>query len=75
MIEATGESDGSIFAELFHMKDRSTEEQNEKIDVIKGNEVLGYEGAGREEHSGQNSPEEPKKLTDELADNQPNDRD
>lgn len=56
------------------MKERSTEEQNEKIDVIKGSEVLGYEGAGREEHSGQNSPDEPAKLTDELADNQPKDR-
>jgi len=54
--------------------EQSTEEQNEKIDVIKGNEALGYDGAGREEHSGQNSPEEPEKLTDELADNLPKDR-
>ena len=54
--------------------EESTEEQNEKIDVIKGNEALGYDGAGREEHSGQNSPKEPEKLTDELADNLPKDR-
>lgn len=53
---------------------KSTEEQLEKIQVIKGSEALGYEGAGREEHSGENSPREPKNLTDELADNQPKDK-
>ena len=53
---------------------KSTEEQVEKIDVIKGSEVLGYEGAGREEHSGENSPRPPRDLTDELADNTPRDR-
>ena len=47
----------------------ATESQVEKIDTIKGSEVLGYEGAGREEHSGENSPRQPEKLTDELADN------
>jgi hypothetical protein len=49
----------------------ATEAQMEKIDTIKGSEVLGYEGAGREEHSGENSPKKSKKLTDDLADNKP----
>lgn len=49
----------------------ATESQVEKIDAIKGSEVLGYEGAGREEHSGENSPRESEKLTDDLADNKP----
>jgi len=31
------------------------EEQMQKIDAIVGDEVLGYEGSGREEHSGQSS--------------------
>ena len=53
---------------------KSTEEQVEKIDVIKGSEALGYEGAGREEHSGENAPRPPRDLTDELADNTPRDR-
>lgn len=52
---------------------KSTEEQMVKIDVIRGSEVLGYEGSGREEHSGENQPEEPEKLRDELADNRPGD--
>jgi hypothetical protein len=52
---------------------KSTEEQLEKIEVIRGSEVLGYEGAGREEHSGENSPSKPKGLKDELADNRPED--
>jgi hypothetical protein len=51
----------------------ATENQVEKIDVIRGNEALGYEGAGREEHSGENSPKRPKDLRDELADNRPED--
>ncbi|HEY3053107.1 MAG TPA: hypothetical protein VGK04_06925 [Thermoanaerobaculia bacterium] len=49
----------------------ATEDEVEKIDAIKGSEVLGYEGAGREEHSGENSPRESSKLTDDLADNKP----
>jgi len=44
-----------------------------KIRAIRGSEVLGYEGSGREEHSGENSPELPKTLDDELADNRPED--
>jgi hypothetical protein len=50
----------------------ATEDQVEKIQTIKGDEVLGYEGAGREEHSGENSPREPNSPTDGLADNEPN---
>ncbi len=49
------------------------ESQVEKIDVIVGKEVLGYEGAGREEHSGENAPTESGDLRDELADNRPED--
>jgi hypothetical protein len=51
----------------------ATEEDNQKIDVIRGAEVLGYEGAGREEHSGENSPTPAKNQKDELADNKPED--
>jgi hypothetical protein len=48
----------------------ATEDEVQKIDVIRGTEVLGYEGAGREEHSGENSPrEESGDLRGELADN------
>ncbi len=52
----------------------ATEEDMQKIEVIRGAEVLGYEGAGREEHSGENSPVTPDDLRDELADNKPKDR-
>lgn len=68
---------GSPFALTHPMeraKEKSTEEQNEKITVIKGSESLGYEGAGREEHSGgEKAPDEPSSLTDDLADNSPAD--
>lgn len=47
----------------------ATEEEVQKIDVIRGAEALGYEGAGREEHSGENAPKEPGDLRGELADN------
>ena len=52
---------------------RPTEDEVEKIDAIRGSEVLGYEGAGREEHSGENSPSESDDLSDDLADNRPED--
>ena len=55
------------------VREKSTEEQNEKITVIKGTEALGYEGAGHEEHSGETAEEEPSSLTDDLADNSPAD--
>ena len=45
----------------------ATEEKNEKIEVIDGTEVLGYEGSGREEHSGEKSG----KPSGDLADNKP----
>jgi hypothetical protein len=48
---------------------KSTEEQTEKITAIVGSEALGYQGSGREEHSGENTPEESSSLGDELADN------
>jgi hypothetical protein len=55
-------------------KKRTTEDEVEKIDVIRGTEVLGYEGSGREEHSGENAPRRPSgDLRDELADNRPED--
>ena len=51
----------------------ATENQVEKIDVIRGTEALGYEGSGREEHSGENRPRPADDLRDDLADNQPKD--
>jgi len=51
----------------------ATEADMQKIDVIRGSEALGYEGAGREEHSGENSPKKPSDPRDELADNKPED--
>jgi hypothetical protein len=51
--------------------DKSTEEQVEKIEVIRGPEVLGYEGSAHGEHSGQNEPRNSGRLTDDLADNKP----
>jgi hypothetical protein len=50
------------------------EEQNQKIDAIVGDEVLGYEGGAHGEHSGQSSEGERKPndgLEDRLADNRP----
>lgn len=55
-------------------EEKSTEEQNQKIDAIVGDEVLGYEGSARGEHSGQESPGEDAAsgtLADSLADNRP----
>jgi hypothetical protein len=52
---------------------RATEDKNEKIDAIVGSESMGYEGAGREEHSGENTPTPIKDLRDDLADNRPED--
>jgi hypothetical protein len=49
----------------------ATEEQMEKIDAIVGDEVLGYEGSGRGEHSGQESEPTDERLSDRLADNRP----
>jgi hypothetical protein len=51
----------------------ATEEDMQHINVIRGAEALGYEGAGREEHSGENSPTKGKSQRDELADNKPED--
>jgi len=52
---------------------KSTEEMNEKITAIKGSESLGYQGSGREEHSGENTPDDDSSLKDDLADNAPKD--
>jgi hypothetical protein len=51
----------------------ATEADMQKIDVIRGAESLGYEGVGREEHSGENSPKRANTAQDELADNKPED--
>ncbi|HVS32934.1 MAG TPA: hypothetical protein VMS98_15930 [Thermoanaerobaculia bacterium] len=45
----------------------ATEDQNEKIEVIDGTEVLGGGGSGRAEHSGERS----EKPAGDLADNKP----
>ena len=50
------------------------EEQNQKIDAIVGDEVLGYEGTARGEHSGQAAPDDQQPgdgLGDRLAENRP----
>ena len=52
----------------------AVESQVEKIKAIVGSEALGYEGAGREEHSGENSPTGSENLTGDMADNSPKDR-
>lgn len=52
----------------------ATEEQMQKVDAIVGDEALGYEGSGREEHSGQSSAGDERRqdgLEDRLADNRP----
>jgi len=51
----------------------ATEDEVENIDVIRGAEALGYEGSGREEHSGENRPRQSNDLRDDLADNRPED--
>jgi len=56
-------------------EEKSTEEQTQKIDAIVGNEVLGYEGAARGEHSGQDAAagkdRQSNDPADGLADNRP----
>jgi hypothetical protein len=47
----------------------ATEDNIERITEIHGNEVLGYEGEGREEHSGQKTPRD-MDATNDMADNQ-----
>jgi hypothetical protein len=50
------------------------EDQNQKIDAIVGDEVLGYEGSAHGEHSGQNADGDERSddgLGDRLADNRP----
>lgn len=49
------------------------EDKTEKIRTIVSDDSLGYAGMGREEHSGENSPEPIEELEDELADNRPED--
>lgn len=49
----------------------ATEAQNVKIDAIVGEEVLGYDGSSRGEHSGQASEPTEDSLADSLADNRP----
>ena len=49
----------------------ATEEQTEKIEAIVGHEVLGYDGSGQGEHSGQKSDPKAERLSDLLADNGP----
>lgn len=65
---------GPAFAEYGCMEQDekgATEDEVQRIQSIKGDEVLGYEGEGREEHSGENSPKAPKRIEDTLADNRP----
>ena len=52
---------------------KSTEEMVERIEVIQGDEALGYTGGSKEEHSGENRPKKSGTLKDGLADNKPED--
>lgn len=52
----------------------ATEDQMQKIDAIVGDEVLGYEGGARGEHSGQDNANDDSSndtMQDRLADNRP----
>jgi hypothetical protein len=63
---------GSGIAVLRGMSEqKSTEEQNQKIDAIVGDEALGYKGSSPAEHSGQDSGREKDRIGDQLADNRP----
>lgn len=62
---------GAPEEQQFHEEQGATEEQNQKIDAIVGDEVLGYEGSARGEHSGQQSTPHEETLADTLADNRP----
>lgn len=58
----------------FNEEQGATEDQTEKIDAIVGDQALGYDGAARGEHSGQESGhDEPANEgpVDDLADNRP----
>jgi hypothetical protein len=56
-------------------EEKSTEEQNVKIDAIVGDEVLGYDRPAQGEHSGQETDGDESAssgdLADSLADNRP----
>jgi len=47
----------------------AVESEMQRINTIKGGEVLGHEGEAREEHSGQNSPRKTPGMKGDLADN------
>jgi hypothetical protein len=47
----------------------ATETNTTRIACIDILDSLGYRGCGREEHSGENAPEDPEDLRWELADN------
>ena len=53
--------------------EKSTEEQVVRIDTIVGDEVLGYKGEGREEHSGAKVRNEGDNtdIGHDIADNRP----
>jgi len=50
-----------------HEEKGAMEEQTQKIDAIVGDEVLGYEGSGREEHSGQKSATSTAMMVSKIA--------
>lgn len=49
----------------------AVEEQMTDLDVIDPIDVLGYHGRGREEHSGENTPDEEEEMEEELAEAKP----
>lgn len=52
----------------------AVEEDVQRIQTIKGDEVLGSDQAGREEHSGQNAPTRDAGLADNAPSQMPADR-
>jgi hypothetical protein len=69
-----GRSGLFLAPDLTMSEEKSTEEQTQKIDAIVGDEVLGYDGSARGEHSGQETTGDEgagDTLADSLADNRP----
>ena len=87
VVEAVGGGTGPILASSASMGNEepldeqtgieeqgAKEDQMQKIDAIVGDEVLGYEGTARGEHSGQATPDDQPPgdgLGDRLAENRP----
>jgi hypothetical protein len=49
------------------------EDEVQRIVAIKSDETLGYQGAAKEEHTGEPAESQPDDPTEDLADNRPED--